>query len=38
MNLQKEWYQQELKNIEESVTHRPLEEEFLFYQAVRLNA
>ncbi len=34
MNLQKEWYQQELKNIEESVTHRPLEEEFLFYQAV----
>lgn len=34
MNLKKEWYQQELKQSEEALAHRPLEEEYTFYQAV----
>lgn len=34
MNLRKEWYQQELDISEESLTHRPLEEEYSFYSAV----
>ena len=34
MNLQKEWNQQELRNVEESLAHRPLEEEYTFYNAV----
>lgn len=34
MNFKKEWYQQELINSEESLTHRPMEEEYTFYQAV----
>lgn len=35
MNLQNEWYRQELKDGELSKTHRPMEEEYSFYQAVR---
>lgn len=34
MNLQNEWFQSELQKSEESVPHRPLEEEYSFYQAV----
>lgn len=34
MNLQKDWQQQELLNAEDSLAHRPLEEEYAFYQAV----
>lgn len=34
MNLQKEWHQQEIQDVEESHAHRPLEEEYAFYQAV----
>ena len=34
MDLRKEWYLQELKEDEESLSHRPLEEEYSFYQAV----
>lgn len=34
MNLRNEWYQQELTKSEEEFTHRPLEEEYSFYQAV----
>ncbi len=34
MNLQKEWNQQELRNVEESLAHRPSEEEYTFYNAV----
>ncbi len=34
MNLRKEWYDQELKQSEEALTHRPLEEEYSFYNAV----
>ena len=34
MNLRKEWYEQELKKSEEALIHRPLEEEYSFYQAV----
>lgn len=34
MNLRKEWCQQELKDSEEALAHRPLEEEYSFYQAV----
>ena len=32
--LREEWCCQELKNTEESIAHRPMEEEFLFYEAV----
>lgn len=34
MNLRNEWFQEELKRSEESIPHRPLEEEYSFYQAV----
>lgn len=34
MNLQKEWQHQELQDAEDSLTHRPLEEEYAFYHAV----
>ena len=34
MNLRNEWYRQEMKIGEESIVHRPLEEENFFYQAV----
>ena len=34
MNIRNEWFQSELKNSEESISHRPLEEEYSFYQAV----
>lgn len=34
MDLQKEWHRQELQDTEESLAHRPLEEEYAFYQAV----
>ena len=34
MNLRNEWFQSELQKSEESVSHRPLEEEYSFYQAV----
>lgn len=34
MNLRKEWYEQELRISEEAITHRPLEEEYSFYNAV----
>lgn len=34
MNLRNEWYQEELQKNEESLSHRPLEEEYSFYQAV----
>lgn len=34
MNLRNEWFQSELKKSEESIPHRPLEEEYTFYQAV----
>lgn len=34
MNLRNEWFQSELQRSEESVPHRPLEEEYSFYQAV----
>lgn len=34
MNLRNEWFQSELQKSEESVPHRPLEEEYSFYQAV----
>lgn len=34
MNLRNEWFQQELQKSEESIPHRPLEEEYTFYQAV----
>lgn len=34
MNLEKEWYQQELEKSEEDLIHRPLEEEYTFYRAV----
>ena len=35
MNLQKEWYQTEVDQSELSLTHRPVTEEYSFYQAVR---
>lgn len=34
MDLRKEWYQQELKKSEEAQAHRPLEDEYSFYNAV----
>lgn len=34
MDVRNEWYRQELKTGEESIIHRPLEEENIFYQAV----
>ena len=34
MNLRNEWFHEELKKSEESLSHRPLEEEYYFYQAV----
>lgn len=34
MNLRNEWYQEELQKNEESLSHRPLEAEYSFYQAV----
>lgn len=34
MNLQKEWYINELKKSEEETSHRPLETEYSFYNAV----
>lgn len=34
MNIRDEWFQSELQNSEESISHRPLEEEYSFYQAV----
>ncbi len=34
MNIRNEWFQEELKKSEESIPHRPLEEEYSFYQAV----
>lgn len=34
MNLRNEWYRKELKTGEESIVHRPLEEEYSFYRAV----
>ncbi len=34
INLKKEWYQQELQKSEEALAHRPIEEEYTFYQAV----
>jgi len=34
MNLQKEWYLNEMKKSEEEVPHRPLETEYSFYNAV----
>ena len=34
MNLRNEWFQEELQKSEESLSHRPLEEEYSFYQAV----
>lgn len=34
MNIRNEWFQSELQNSEESISHRPLEEEYSFYQAV----
>ena len=34
MNIREEWYKSELQTTEESITHRPLEEEYSFYQAV----
>lgn len=34
MNLRNEWFQTELQKSEESLSHRPLEEEYSFYQAV----
>lgn len=34
MNLRSEWFQEELQKSEESLSHRPLEEEYSFYQAV----
>ena len=32
MNLRTEWFQEELRKSEESLSHRPLEEEDSFYQ------
>lgn len=34
MNIRDEWFQSEIQNSEESISHRPLEEEYSFYQAV----
>lgn len=34
MNLRSEWYHEELQKNEESFSHRPLETEYSFYQAV----
>lgn len=34
MTIREEWYQAEIKKTEESITHRPLEEEYSFYEAV----
>lgn len=34
MDLQEEWHKQELQDTESSLVHRPLEEEYAFYQAV----
>ena len=34
MSLRNEWYRQELKTGEESIVHRPLEEEYSFYRSV----
>ncbi len=34
MNLREEWYQSEIQKAEECIAHRPLEEEYSFYQAV----
>lgn len=34
MDLRKEWYQQELTKSEEAQVHRPLEDEYSFYNAV----
>lgn len=36
MNLRKEWYNVEIDTSEASLTHRPLEEEYSFYQAVKM--
>lgn len=35
MHLQKEWNLQELAEAEKATTHRPIEEEYSFYQAVK---
>lgn len=35
MNLTKEWYHNELARSEVDTTHRPMEEEYSFYQAVK---
>lgn len=35
MDLQKQWYHQEFTDREEDILHRPMEEEYLFYRAVR---
>ena len=34
MTIRDEWFQSELQKSEESISHRPLEEEYSFYQAV----
>lgn len=34
MNLQKEWQRKELQDAEDALSHRPLEEEYAFYNAV----
>lgn len=34
MNIREEWFQEEVQKCEESLAHRPLEEEYSFYQAV----
>ena len=36
MDLHKEWYTVEFDNSETSPAHRPLEEEYFFYQAVKM--
>lgn len=36
MNLRKEWYNEEFDTSEASLAHRPLEEEYSFYQAVKM--
>lgn len=35
MSLKQEWYLKELQNDEEKIVHRPMEEEYSFYHAVR---
>ena len=34
MNLRHEWFQEELRKSEESLKHRPLDDEYSFLQAV----